>query len=72
MLSKFSVDVQIFRHNLQLAFSSSEVQPYYLCCSGDYISKQSYTADKPDELSFVENSILSVLKKNENGWWLAR
>ncbi|KAG8174161.1 hypothetical protein JTE90_003000, partial [Oedothorax gibbosus] len=28
-----------------------------------------YSADKEDELSFSENSIIYVLKKNDDGWY---
>ena len=28
-----------------------------------------YYADKDDELSFQENSIIYVLRKNDDGWW---
>ena len=28
-----------------------------------------YYADKEDELSFQENSIIYVLRKNDDGWW---
>lgn len=29
-----------------------------------------YYADKDDELSFQESSVLYVLKKNDDGWWV--
>ncbi|XP_043212663.1 abl interactor 1-like [Amphibalanus amphitrite] len=39
----------------------------------DYIEKvvavYDYTADKEDELSFSENSVIYVLKRNDDGWW---
>lgn len=28
-----------------------------------------YYADKDDELSFQESSVIYVLKKNDDGWW---
>lgn len=28
-----------------------------------------YNADKEDELSFQEGSVIYVLKKNDDGWW---
>ena len=28
-----------------------------------------YNADKEDELSFSEGSVIYVLKKNDDGWW---
>ena len=28
-----------------------------------------YQADKEDELSFSENSVIYVLKKNDDGWY---
>lgn len=28
-----------------------------------------YYADKEDELSFQENAVIYVLKKNDDGWW---
>lgn len=28
-----------------------------------------YTADKSDELSFSENELIFVIKKNDDGWW---
>lgn len=33
------------------------------------ISLYEYDASKPDELSFGENSIIFVLKKNDDGWF---
>ena len=39
----------------------------------DYLEKvvavYDYYADKEDELSFQENSIIYVLRKNDDGWW---
>ncbi|KAK3610966.1 hypothetical protein CHS0354_000972 [Potamilus streckersoni] len=39
----------------------------------EYIEKvvaiYDYGADKEDELSFSENSVIYVLKKNDDGWW---
>lgn len=28
-----------------------------------------YAADKDDELSFQENSVIYVIKKNDDGWY---
>ena len=28
-----------------------------------------YTAERPDELSFKENSVIVVIRRNEDGWW---
>ncbi len=28
-----------------------------------------YQAEKPDELTFQENSVIYVLKKNDDGWF---
>ena len=28
-----------------------------------------YSADKEDELTFSENSVIYVIKKNDDGWW---
>ncbi len=28
-----------------------------------------YAADKSDELSFGENELIFVIKKNDDGWW---
>ncbi|KAL7639067.1 UNVERIFIED_CONTAM: hypothetical protein RMT77_010601 [Armadillidium vulgare] len=33
------------------------------------IAVYDYTADKDDELSFSENAVIYVLKKNDDGWW---
>ncbi|XP_076064338.1 abl interactor 2-like isoform X4 [Oratosquilla oratoria] len=33
------------------------------------IAVYDYTADKEDELSFAENAVIYVLKKNDDGWW---
>lgn len=31
-----------------------------------------YYADKDDELSFQESSVIYVLKKNDDGWWVSK
>lgn len=28
-----------------------------------------YVADKDDELSFQENAVIYVIRKNDDGWW---
>ena len=28
-----------------------------------------YQADKADELTFTENAVIYVIKKNDDGWW---
>ncbi|CAG0882511.1 unnamed protein product [Cyprideis torosa] len=33
------------------------------------IALYDYTADKDDELTFPENAVIYVLKKNSDGWW---
>lgn len=33
------------------------------------IAVYDYTADKEDELTFQENAVIYVLKKNDDGWW---
>lgn len=33
------------------------------------IAVYDYTADKEDELTFNENAVIYVLKKNDDGWW---
>ncbi|XP_037794408.1 abl interactor 2-like isoform X9 [Penaeus monodon] len=33
------------------------------------IAVYDYTADKEDELSFSENAVIYVIKKNDDGWW---
>lgn len=33
------------------------------------IALYDYQAEKPDELSFYENQVIYVLKKNEDGWF---
>lgn len=38
----------------------------------EYISTRSYSAQRPDELSFPQDSVISVTKKNNDGWWNAR
>ena len=38
-------------------------------CLLSVVAVYDYQAEKPDELSFQENSIIYVLKKNEDGWF---
>jgi hypothetical protein len=33
------------------------------------IAVYDYAAERADELSFQENSVIYVLKKNDDGWW---
>ena len=33
------------------------------------IAVYDYAAERDDELSFQENSLIYVLKKNDDGWW---
>lgn len=33
------------------------------------IAVYDYAAEREDELSFQENSLIYVLKKNDDGWW---
>lgn len=33
------------------------------------IAVYDYTQERDDELSFQENSLIYVLKKNDDGWW---
>lgn len=45
---------------------------HFCCCWFDYIlviAIYDYQAEKPDELSFQENAVIYVLKKNEDGWF---
>ncbi|XP_069935950.1 abl interactor 2 isoform X4 [Cherax quadricarinatus] len=42
------------------------VPPHYL---EKVIAVYDYTADKEDELTFSENAVIYVLKKNDDGWW---
>ncbi|XP_037794404.1 abl interactor 2-like isoform X6 [Penaeus monodon] len=42
------------------------VPPHYL---EKVIAVYDYTADKEDELSFSENAVIYVIKKNDDGWW---
>ncbi|XP_039266842.2 uncharacterized protein LOC120342189 [Styela clava] len=37
----------------------------------DYISTKEYEANNADELSFEEGAIITVYRRNPNGWWLA-
>jgi len=39
----------------------------YTCVT--VIAIYDYVASKEDELSFTENSVLFVLKKNDDGWY---
>lgn len=51
----------------------------HLCCYPNFklnrwlfisvVAVYDYYADKEDELSFQENSIIYVLRKNDDGWW---
>ncbi|CAL4143710.1 unnamed protein product [Meganyctiphanes norvegica] len=43
-----------------------EVPPHYI---EKVIAVYDYSADKDDELSFQENAVIYVLKKNDDGWW---
>lgn len=38
-------------------------------CFALVVAIYDYYADKDDELSFQESSVLYVLKKNDDGWW---
>lgn len=38
-------------------------------CFISVVAIYDYYADKEDELSFQENSVIYVLKKNDDGWW---
>jgi len=31
-----------------------------------------FESEDPDELPFVENEILTIVSKNDEGWWRAR
>lgn len=42
---------------------------YSFFCSISVVAIYDYYADKDDELSFQESSVLYVLKKNDDGWW---
>ncbi|KAG7153475.1 Abl interactor 1-like [Homarus americanus] len=42
------------------------VPPHYL---EKVIAVYDYSADKEDELTFSENAVIYVLKKNDDGWW---
>ncbi|XP_042865995.1 abl interactor 2-like isoform X5 [Penaeus japonicus] len=42
------------------------VPPHYL---EKVIAVYDYSADKEDELSFSENAVIYVIKKNDDGWW---
>ncbi|KAK8403438.1 hypothetical protein O3P69_000486 [Scylla paramamosain] len=42
------------------------VPPHYI---EKVIAVYDYTADKDDELTFSENAVIYVLKKNDDGWW---
>ncbi|KAK4290998.1 hypothetical protein Pmani_036145 [Petrolisthes manimaculis] len=42
------------------------VPPHYL---EKVIAVYDYSADKEDELTFNENAVIYVLKKNDDGWW---
>lgn len=37
-----------------------------------YTAVKSYTATKSDEISVNMGSVVEVLQKSENGWWLIR
>lgn len=37
-----------------------------------YTAVKSYTASKSDEISVNMGSVVEVLQKSENGWWLIR
>ncbi|XP_045612699.1 abl interactor 2 isoform X2 [Procambarus clarkii] len=42
------------------------VPPHYI---EKVIAVYDYSADKEDELTFSENAVIYVLKKNDDGWW---
>lgn len=39
---------------------------------GEYIAERPHTALSGDELSFAKDSVLHIMEKSLNGWWLAR
>lgn len=41
----------------------------FLTCVFLVVALYDYEAEKADELSFYENSVIYVLKKNEDGWY---
>lgn len=41
----------------------------YFLFSFPVVAIYDYNADKEDELSFQESSVIYVLKKNDDGWW---
>lgn len=49
-----------------LLFDISKLE-YMLCFT--VVAIYDYYADKDDELSFQESSVIYVLKKNDDGWW---
>lgn len=44
------------------------INSIFLCCFA-VVAIYDYYADKDDELSFQESSVIYVLKKNDDGWW---
>lgn len=50
----------------KIVFSNTFVDKCFLF---SVIAIYDYMADKEDELSFSENSVIYVLKKNDDGWY---
>ncbi|VDO98045.1 unnamed protein product [Schistosoma margrebowiei] len=49
---------------------SCETAPYICVYGSDGVDIYVfYVRDKDDELTFVENQIIYVIKKNDDGWW---
>jgi len=43
--------------------------PVVLFCQYTVIAIYDYSANRDDELSFSENSLIYVIRKNEDGWY---
>jgi hypothetical protein len=46
------------------------IQFYFLpVCLLTVVAIYDYEADKGDELTFSENAVIYVIRKNDDGWW---
>lgn len=56
-------------HVKNVLYSKNEFTKKLYLYSFSVVAIYDYSADKEDELSFSENSIIYVLKKNDDGWY---
>lgn len=62
-------DLNKFKFIIANNFKGTKFQYYAIFSSVAVVAIYDYNADKPDELSFSENSVIYVVKKNDDDWW---